>query len=135
MKTAEIIYKKNLVVPRVSENHPHPEKYEEDNNELYHKVHMGETPTQVTIDEDWFEDRWAKVSEEEVSSSRTKELEKLWDKYNKYPSNPLSAENGGQHILEENDIDHTSMTIGDVVKVEDRYYIAVQWGFCRLYFN
>lgn len=86
MKTAEVYYKKNILTPTPSEEHPNPKRYWEDNKELYEAVkNFGKdrgNKEQVTIDKEWFEsdEEWVKVSEEEVSSSRSKELEKIFGK-------------------------------------------------------
>lgn len=139
MKEAEIYYKKNILTPTPTEEHPNPERYWEDNKRLYVALNnFGKgrgNDTQVTIREEWFKEGWAKVKTEEVSSSRSKELERIWDKYQRYNTNPLSSENNGQDILDRKNVNHTTMSKGDVIKVEDRYYIAAGWGFLRLYFN
>jgi hypothetical protein len=139
MKEAEVYYKKHVLTPESTahaeaKGYDNPEMKAEENNELYNKLTgRDRNKTQVTIDPERFEEDWAFVSEEEVSSSSTAELEDIWTKYNRYNVNPLSAENNGQHIIEDAGVNHTSMSIGDVIRVEDRYYIAARTGFLRLY--
>jgi len=168
--------------------------------DLYFALHKHSdkgNKTQVTIDEQLFQENWAKVSTESVSSSQTSELERLFSKYNDYSTNPLSIQNEGgkefpyvvtspielagktipvgtrvqtssgmdadraksadgeawrpvgyqniekaddadkppQHTLKEADVHHTSMSVGDIIKVEDRYYFVADVGFLRLYLS
>lgn len=145
MKTAHIYYKNYVLTPEtrehaVAKGYENPEARAKENSNLYYKL-AGSDPNkeQVTIDKDRFKNHWTKLSEEEVSSSHISELERIWDKYNRYPANPLSAQNDGdpdshnQPTIEEAGVNHTSMSVGDVVRVEDRYYIVAGVGFLRLY--
>lgn len=150
MKTAEIYYKKNILTPTPSEETPNPERYWGDNKDLYEALKdmgrqrgKGQNKEQVTIDKEWFkgDNGWVKVSEEEVKSSRSRELETIWKKYQRYETNPLSAQNDGrpgkdyQPTIDGKGVGHTTMTIGDVIKIEDRYYIVADHGFLRLYLS
>lgn len=56
-------------------------------------------------------------------------LEGLFARFNS-EENPLSSEEKQKLIREHNT--HTSMSLGDVVKVNDKYYVAAQIGFQNL---
>jgi hypothetical protein len=101
-------------------------------NKKYNDVHFSEKDT-VTLKIGFFRHYWRKMPiKEEVDTLNLNEsLEKIFAKYNQYDKNPYSSENNGQHIIKEKDVLHTSMMVGDVIKVKD-YYIVASVGFKKL---
>lgn len=58
-----------------------------------------------------------------------KTLDAIWMILNDYATNPLSAENGGQGWLIENNMHHTSMSIGDIIERDGKFYICADEGW------
>lgn len=110
--------------------HPYLNKYW---NKKYSDVHFSDKKT-VTLKIGFFRHYWRKMPiKEEVNKLHLYDsLEKIFAKYNNYETNPYSAENNGQKIIKQKDVLHTSMMVGDVIKVEDDYYIVGSVGFKKL---
>lgn len=60
-------------------------------------------------------------------------LEGIFRRYNDSRTNPYSGEEG-QRIIREKGV-HTSMSVEDVVKVRDTYYMVVDIGFAVIRFT
>lgn len=61
--------------------------------------------------------------------------ERMFSRFNDYDENPLSAENGGQGVVHASGAHHTSMSVGDLVVVGSKVYIARDQGFELLTFE
>lgn len=72
---------------------------------------------------------------ESVSANLKLSFEKLFAEYNNYKVNPYSSENDvGQTTLKKLGLDHTSMSVGDVIRVDNRYWMVADTGFKMIKF-
>lgn len=59
--------------------------------------------------------------------SNESNLEALFEKYNDYNTNPCT-----QDELKERGIRHTSMVIGDIIRIKNNYYMVAGVGFRKI---
>ena len=60
----------------------------------------------------------------------------VFNKYNDYERNPYSDFNDdGQKIIRELGIKHTSMSIGDIIKVRGDFFIVLSHSFTNVVFE
>lgn len=90
----------------------------------------------VQITDTQFKKHWKKLPiKERVSKDikkREEVLEVLFSKYNMYATNPYSNENDpGQKTLKRLKVRHTTMMIGDVIEIDNSYYIVTTDGFLK----
>jgi len=76
-----------------------------------------------------FENNYYKIYEDEANDTSGEILETLFIRFNS-DQNPLSAESYQDEIIK-NKL-HTSMFVGDVIKIDDKYYIVANLGFSSL---
>lgn len=108
--------------------HPGVDKFAAD---LHPKIHYDQ-PRQITITKAEFKKYWVLLPKTELISDKNIK-DKIFYKYNRYSQNPYSDENDpGQSILKGLDVRHTTMMIGDVMKVNNIHYIVTIDGFARL---
>ena len=127
MKQAEIYY--------VDLPHPSESKIADDMYFLIHGCNRDEIKL-LPIKYSFFAKHWKKlpkkeqVTEEEV---RDKEFDRLFAKYNHYDTNPYSSDNDpGQKILKRLNLHHTSMSIGDMIKVGNKFFIVASIGWRQI---
>ena len=117
MKSANVIYYKTMD-PRES-----PEL-----DALYWALR--DQTTEVTITTSFYKRNWRAIYTLPVSSNRKAEMEKIFSLLNS-PSNPLSSREN-QNFIREKGLRHTSMSVGDIIRIQYRYYIVANSGFLRL---
>jgi len=124
MKEAIIYYSKT----------PHP-SYNEYWDTKYHDVHFSHDDKPISLKRGFFTHYWRKLPiKEKVDSSKLRpEMERLFEKYNLYHSNPYSSENNGQHIIRDLGV-HTSMSVEDIIKIGNTYYMVAPEGFRKIRF-
>ena len=96
----------------------------------------------IRLPKEKFAKWWRKMAEVNVSDNDAKNdisglLEHLWGQFNDDgygAKNPLATPQG-QAKVKASGTHHTSMSIGDVIKVGTNYYIAVSVGFAKLKVN
>ena len=66
---------------------------------------------------------------EEILTSIESFLDMIFSRFND-ESNPLSTKECQEKIKEKNS--HTSMTVGDIIKIDNEYYIVASMGFKKL---
>lgn len=115
---AEIFYYTNEIP------HPAENKYW---GSIYKIIHYREEPSPFSIKVGFFKRYWRKLPvKEDIHSINDFEL--IFKKYNL--NNPYSSVDG-QRIIKEYKT-HTSMSIGDVIKVNNTYYMVSNLGFRKL---
>ena len=90
----------------------------------------------IQITDTQFKKHWKKLPKKEIVkkdiTKREEILEGLFNKYNMYATNPYSNENDpGQKTLKRLKIRHTSMMIGDIIEIDNTYYIVATDGFLK----
>ena len=107
--------------------------------EFYSKIHFlsaGKDVEVIEVPKGYFRMFWRKLPIHEPFNHKmdaNKQLERIFAKYNLYSSNPYSSDNDpGQTMIHARGVHHTSMSIGDVIRVGDTNYIAVAEGFKKL---
>jgi len=112
--------------------HPSESKFAE---KYWSVLHYDKDIKIVYVSKAQFKKYWQKMPYKENIKSY-KDLDQLWHKYNIYRTNPCSSDNDpGQVTLKKLGVRHTSMSIGDVVKIGTIYYIAVSYGWAKLKIN
>jgi len=99
---------------------------------IYREVHYGNKPS-LAVTRNEFNTYWGYVDSRNVdTTTRSTQgvLESIFGMYN--VSNPLATPAGQQKIRSVG-VGHTSMSIGDVIKLGGIYYIVASEGFKRLY--
>lgn len=142
MKEVKVFYRHNLLLPEPSERRKEAENISDEEaeqmTELYEEIGHGQKEI-VEIKEERLEEEWVqplpeKKFEDEDDSTL---LSAIWRMFNDYSKNPLSAQNqpgedDSQPALEDNNIKHTSISVGDIVKIEDTTYIACGHGWAEV---
>lgn len=141
----EILYRKNFLSPVTHhEQRKAREISKEDaekQTELYEEIGMNlETPEKVEIEKNYLEREWVELQEMKRPADieeDQKVLQKLWKIFNDYDLNPLSAQNEpgneeDQPTIQEHNVDHTSMSVGDIVKLDGTMYIACSVGWAEV---
>lgn len=125
MKPVYIFYAEN----------PHPTENKEW-GDVYRKVHFVTEQDKIALPISYRRKYWKKLPvDEEIDGNLPIEsqLETLYLKYNNNNFNPLSSENDpGQTKLKEAGIRHTSMSVGDILRVECQDYIVSGRGFKKI---
>lgn len=103
---------------------PHPGTPEVP-NWWYRELHYGLQKT-LPLKKSFFRNNWR-----QVGTSNSKDPEELFVMYNRDYTNPL-ATSQGQQLIRSLGVRHTSMSVGDIVKVRNFYYIAAGEGFKRV---
>lgn len=63
------------------------------------------------------------------------DFDRIYAKYNNYATNPYSSDNdAGQKTLKRLKVRHTSMSVGDMLKINKRFYVVANRGFKRVKF-
>lgn len=106
-------------------NSPHPVENKEW-GKFYNVIHFSDDPNPIQISEKYFKKFWKKAP----TLFKTVDKEWIFSKLNG-PDNPLATKDG-QARLRAKGIQHTSMSVGDVIKVKDKYYVTANVGFRRL---
>lgn len=90
----------------------------------------------VEMSKSFFQKEWRLVGKEAFESAPRDEaelrgeFERVFMKYNDYSRNPLSNENNiGQTIIKSKGIQHTSMSVGDIICVRDKCWMVANFGF------
>ena len=98
------------------------------------EISFGEESNTVNLKKGFFTRYWRimPIKEEVDEFNLMQSLEDVYAKYNNYDANPYSAQNGGQQVLKEIGVNHTSMMVGDVIKVGEEYYVVSGFGFKKL---
>lgn len=102
---------------------------------LYKDLHFNETSAPFTMPIGFFRKRYRRlpIKENVYTDKLQTEMERLFSKYNQYSENPYSADNDpGQRMIRSAGIKHTSMSIGDVIKVRGQHWIVANMGFRKL---
>ena len=112
--------------------HPVQDKF---SGELWRKTHFNESTKVINISDTQFKKYWVKMPiTENIIGPYIKD--KIYAKYNMYHSNPYSDENDpGQKILKKLGVKHTTMMIGDIIEINNTYYIVKGTGFGKLSIN
>lgn len=112
-------------------NMPHPVE-NEIAGKIWKQTHYDENIQMVEMPIGFFRTYYRTLPiKEEIKNLN--DLEKIYAKYNNYSSNPYSSDNDpGQPVIKKLGVRHTSMSIGDAVKVEGKYFIVCGIGFKRL---
>jgi len=105
-------------------------------SKIWHGIIMQiefDSPSSITMPKGFFRSYYRILSKKELVNPKEIEesLEKIFFKYNQYSINPLATPKG-QSILKGKGIRHTSMSVGDVIRVEKQYYIVAGEGFSKL---
>ncbi len=91
-----------------------------------------EEPINITVTKDDVEKFWVKmpITETLVVDDIDRALNHLFAKYNTYSNNPYSDENDeGQTMLRSSGAHHTSMSVNDLICIDNTYYIVKNHGF------
>ncbi len=119
---AEIYY--GDLPPHPSETHWH---------ELVTEILLGDTSVAMPIG--FFRTYYRKLPIVEEIEDRSRGREKLFSKYNQSATNPYSSDNDpGQTMLHQAGARHTSMLVGDVIRIHKIYYMVGATGFRRVRF-
>jgi hypothetical protein len=106
---------------------------------IYDSIRFGNKAkySSVSIKKGTWKRNWRMLpKKEKVSANLKLSFEKLFEKYNNYTRNPYSSENDiGQITLKKLGLDHTSMSVGDVIKVDNKYWMVADTGFSRIKFT
>ena len=91
----------------------------------------------VNISDTQFKNNWTKMPKKEIVSKELKNrdlaLDYLYGKYNNYVSNPYSNSNDkGQIIIKKLKVRHTSMMVGDIIEIDNTYYMVSSEGFIKV---
>lgn len=113
---------------------PSGQKFFEKNHKLYFDLYFDSKVKVIKIPLGVFKTYWRKMpKQEKISCACDGDFEKIFIKYNSYVNNPYSADNDpGQEILTGLGVKHTSMSVGDVIKVDGVYWIIAGVGYKRL---
>lgn len=114
---------------------PHPSYGGDYWADRYKAIHWGNAKT-ITLKENFFRKYWRKMPVKEMvdTDNLIQSLENIYAKYNDYSTNPYSAENNGQKIVKDKDVGHTSIMVGDIIKVGKTPYIVGGMGFKKVRF-
>jgi len=90
-------------------------------------------PTLADIENDYKQlpvspEYWAIL---ELNDDKDFVLDKIFSLFNHYSTNPMSREEAQQWIRN-NNVSHTSMSIGDVVALDDEYYVCDTEGWTKI---
>jgi len=96
---------------------------------LYLMIHSAIGQRRVSADA--FARFWKKVASLEVKDSSVESLELLFARFNDDRNNPLATV-AGQSKIRSLGVGHTSMSVGDVVRVDGKYFMVVDDGFDSL---
>jgi len=118
MKKAKIFYYTNKL--------PHPST-NKIWGKIYNEIHFNSDTKPVSIPIGFFKRYWRVLPIQENITS-TSDIEEIFTKYN--INNPY-ANPEGQRIIKEYNT-HTSMSVGDIIKVGSRYYIIAGEGFKKV---
>lgn len=90
-------------------------------------------PKEFNLKWDEFQEYYQQVHSEICEKDYSQiALEGLFERFNS-ESNPLLVEEKQEYIKKNNL--HTSMSIADIIKLEDRYFIVSSCGFIDISFN
>jgi len=97
-----------------------------------YEYYSGKLPTRRAFKQDYVKLPYKFTYNKKLS--RNQNLERVFILLNDGADkpNPLSGK-GSQIWLKQHNIGHTSMSIGDIIKVGDHYYIVSEIGFKRLW--
>ena len=93
-----------------------------DNKSMDYMVE-GKTPTKEDFKKDF-----VKIPIE----TPEKNLEKIWEDFNVGKSKAIMGLPHNQEFIRRNSLSHTTMSVGDIVKKDDGYYIAGNIGWKKL---
>lgn len=115
---------------------PHPSEDEWFGSVFYSKVRSHETPEGgvVKFPKAKFARYFKKMASFEVKDDSSASLERLWEVFNDASdegANPLGTPEG-QAKVRASGTHHTSMSVGDVVKIGRKLHVAVSVGFARM---
>lgn len=81
-----------------------------------------------------FDKNWTRLPvKEEIGEIEdiNESLEEIYRKYNLSSLNPYSND-PGQKILRNLNVRHTSMMMGDIIEIDNTYYLVVSTGFLQV---
>jgi len=124
---SQIFYAKHMIDPRDSE-------YDE---KIYSELHFSDSEKPVVMKRSYFDEKYGQLFTQEQVKKIPEDLEVIFSKYNSDSRNPIATPTG-QESIKSRGIHHTSMSIGDVVRVvrsgnkPDDYFITANVGFRKL---
>lgn len=143
MQNVNVRYRKNFLSPVTHEEQRQArglsKEDAEKQTELYEEIGMDLEPSdKVQIERDYLEREWVEVADIEKPEKKDEQsLNQLWKIFNNYNVNPLAAQNdeGEEHeqpTIQDAGVDHTSMSIGDIVEIDGTLYIACSVGWAEV---
>lgn len=106
---------------------------------LYHKIETASdirgTPKKyIVIKKKQFRKLWRPVDTSRTKGKTTpQKLEGLWEKYNIGQTNIKTPK--GQEMIRRKGVGHSSMSVGDMVKLGDKHYVASNVGWTPVRFR
>ena len=100
---------------------------------LWNKMHFQNVET-ITIPEGVFRTYWRLMPNKEIQTKEPffYQFERLFKKYNSHRNPYGSYMDPGQPTLKQVGVRHTSMSVGDMFKVDGQYWMVGGVGFIRV---
>lgn len=120
----------------------HPSEMDKDGVNLYDRIHLNKynSVLQFSLDKNLFSKWWYLINSEDFDEKSIqyvdnyKILNNIFYRYNNYNTNPLSS-NEGQNKIKNSPVQHTSMSVGDIIQINKKYYIVSNFGFKEVIFK
>jgi hypothetical protein len=116
----------------------YPKRYEERNylNDWDIKVgYKEQIPTKADIEKDYKElpisKKYWSAWQLDLIDSKEDILEQLFLLFNRYQTNPMSTDEM-QNWIKENKVSHTSMSVGDIVILDNDIYVCANEGWKKV---